>query len=283
MMKQGKAFKDGGKFSRVFSVRMRWYIWRLKSKNSDVRRAAAEALGKIGSKEAVPHLAKALKDEDHIVRIEAVEALGKIGWQPQSQEERILYLIAIRAWDKLVKIGPSTVPYLAKALKYEDVGKEAADALVKIGSKEAVPYLIKEVLESIPCLIEDVLGSKDWGHNYKARETAAWVLVKIGSKEAISYLVKVLKHDYRDMRRVAAEVLGEIGSKEAVPHLIEALNDKDSYVRQAAAKALGEIGSKKAIPHLIEVLKDKYIDVRIAAAEALRKIKRQSQNHEEKF
>ena len=125
MMKQGKAFKDGGKFSRVFSVRMRWYIWRLKSKNSDVRKAAAvalgeigskeavphlikalkdkkwyvrkaaaEALGKIGSKEAVPHLAKALKDEDRDVRRAAVQALKEIEWQPQSQEEKILYLVA---------------------------------------------------------------------------------------------------------------------------------------------------------------------------------------------
>ena len=48
MMKQGQAFKDGGKFSSMFSVRIRWYIWRLKSKDSDVREAAEEALGKEG-------------------------------------------------------------------------------------------------------------------------------------------------------------------------------------------------------------------------------------------
>ena len=90
MMKQGKAFKDGGKFSSMFSVRMRWYIWRLKSKNSDVRRASAYALGKIGSKEAVPHLIEALKDEDRDVRRAAVQALEEIEWQPQSQEEKIL-------------------------------------------------------------------------------------------------------------------------------------------------------------------------------------------------
>ena len=32
----------------MFSVRIRWYIRRLKSKDRDVRKAAAEALGKEG-------------------------------------------------------------------------------------------------------------------------------------------------------------------------------------------------------------------------------------------
>jgi hypothetical protein len=43
-----------------------------------VRRAAAEALGEIGSPEAVPHLIEVLKDEDKLVRQAAAEALGKL-------------------------------------------------------------------------------------------------------------------------------------------------------------------------------------------------------------
>ena len=111
-MKQGKAFKDGGKFSRVFSVRMHWYIWRLKSKNWQVRQAAAEALGRIGSKEAVPHLIEALKDEDWNVRFKAAEALGEIG-------------------------SKEAAPHLIEALKDENlnVRKAAAEALGEIGSK----------------------------------------------------------------------------------------------------------------------------------------------------
>ena len=63
----------------MFSVRIRWYIRRLKSKDRDVRKAAAKALGEIGSKEVVPHLRKALKDKDRDVRKAAAEALGKEG------------------------------------------------------------------------------------------------------------------------------------------------------------------------------------------------------------
>jgi len=44
-----------------------------------VREAAAEALGEIGSKEAIPHLREALKDKDRDVRKAAAKALGEIG------------------------------------------------------------------------------------------------------------------------------------------------------------------------------------------------------------
>ena len=44
-----------------------------------MRKAAAHAIGEIGSKEAVPHLREALKDEYSDVREAAEEALGKEG------------------------------------------------------------------------------------------------------------------------------------------------------------------------------------------------------------
>ncbi|RLC74389.1 MAG: hypothetical protein DRI61_16715, partial [Chloroflexi bacterium] len=68
-------------FSRVFSPRTRWYIWRLRDEDWRVRKAAAEALGRIGSQEAVPYLQKALKDEKAPVRQAAAYALGRIGSQ----------------------------------------------------------------------------------------------------------------------------------------------------------------------------------------------------------
>ncbi len=48
----------------------------LKDKSADVRRSAADALGRIGpeAKAAVPALSEALKDEDPDVRLSAVRA-----------------------------------------------------------------------------------------------------------------------------------------------------------------------------------------------------------------
>lgn len=47
--------------------------------DSGVRCSAAEALGNIGSEEAIPALSEALKDIDPNVRRKASKALGKIG------------------------------------------------------------------------------------------------------------------------------------------------------------------------------------------------------------
>ena len=53
----------------------------LKDKDTYVRQAAAQALGKIGAKAkaAVPALANALKDQRPAVRQAAAQALGQIG------------------------------------------------------------------------------------------------------------------------------------------------------------------------------------------------------------
>jgi HEAT repeat protein len=51
----------------------------LRDENGDVRKSAAEALGKIGDKRAIEPLIKALGDENGDVRESAAEVLGKIG------------------------------------------------------------------------------------------------------------------------------------------------------------------------------------------------------------
>ena len=57
----------------------------LRSNSSELRKACATALGRIGNKDAlvvmqaVPHLARALKNEDWYIHIEILKALGYIG------------------------------------------------------------------------------------------------------------------------------------------------------------------------------------------------------------
>ena len=57
----------------------------LESKSSELRKASATAIGRIGSKNAmivyhaVPRLAKALKNDDWYIHVEVVKALGYIG------------------------------------------------------------------------------------------------------------------------------------------------------------------------------------------------------------
>lgn len=50
----------------------------VKDDEAEVRAAAAEALGKLGDREAIPHLKELLKDDEGDVRKAAVEGLGKL-------------------------------------------------------------------------------------------------------------------------------------------------------------------------------------------------------------
>jgi len=95
-------------------------ITRLKDANPDVRRSAANALGKIGDASAVPGLVEALEDRDNYVRNSATFALGCVG-------------------------DASAVLALVKALQDEDGGVriEATYALGKIGDISAIPALIE--------------------------------------------------------------------------------------------------------------------------------------------
>ena len=91
----------------------------LKTKNEDVRRLAAAALGNIGDAKAVEYLIEALKNEE---------------WSIQNIAAKSLY-----------KIGEPSVESLIEALKdeNEDVRRLAAWSLGKIGDARAVEPLLQ--------------------------------------------------------------------------------------------------------------------------------------------
>jgi HEAT repeat protein len=115
-----------------------------------VRQSAAEALAKIGSP-AVESLIKALGDEDEDVRKSAAEALGKIIDKAEDVDILIKLLevdnsdMRRKAAEALAKIGPPAVEPLLKALGDENryVRELAAETLGKIGDTRAVDPLIK--------------------------------------------------------------------------------------------------------------------------------------------
>jgi len=256
-----------------------------------VRRAAAEALGKLGDPQAVPHLIQALGDWS--VREAAAEALLKIGTpavpalsvRAHAGEDAahnalqalghpaldlpqaVAQVAAQGAWGVLIRalpndkvheavagLGTLAVPALIQALgdRDEDVRCAAAEALAKIGTP-AVPALIQ------------ALGDSD----NSVRRAACEALGAIGDPQAVPHLIQALGDSDRNVRRAACEALGTIGDPQAVPHLIQALGDNYNDVRGAAAGALGAIGDPQAVPHLIQALGDRAWWVRKAAAKAL--------------
>jgi HEAT repeat protein len=201
--------------------------------NGDVRSRAAEALGKIGSEQAVDRLLTALDDPNDNVRWGAAEVLGEIGSE--------------QAVDRLLT---------ALDDPNDNVRSRAAEALGKIGSEQAVTELLKALDDS--------------GGDVRSRATEA--LGKIGSKQAVTGLLKALGDLNDNVRSSAATALGKIGSEQAVIGLLKALDDPDSDVRWSATEALGKIGGKQAVTGLLKALGDLNDNVRSRAAEALGKI-----------
>jgi len=229
----------------------------LEDDNKDVRREAANSLGKNKDIRAIPYLATALKDSDFHVRCAAAEALAQIGSPAVTDLVQALNNCnKFEHWpiiNALVEIGSPSANALLLALKNDDkeVRSDAAEALGRIGVVQAVPDLAMAIKDG------------DW----YVRRAVAKALFHIGSP-AIPNLLLLLRDDNRDVRREAAMVLGWIGDAKAVPDLVLALKDGDWLVSTAAAEALVRIGSP-AVPNLLLGLKDDNRDIRREAAKAL--------------
>lgn len=119
-----------------------------------VRYAAANKLGKLGDRVAVPYLIAALDEEDDKVKDNLIYALGELG-------------------------DHSAVPVLSRILrkdKSDRLRKCAAKALGMLGSATAVEDLIS------------ALNDED----FKVRKSAARALGQIGDKRAVPALKKAL-------------------------------------------------------------------------------------------
>jgi HEAT repeat protein len=264
--------------------------------NRDKRAHAANRLGEIGAKEAIPALIARLRDDDFRVREDAARALGKL----KAAGAVLGLLEAVRQSrpgpfgsgqnffiDALREIGGLAVPVLVDALSDEDprMRLQIVDLLGEIGEADAasalagalrdpewrVRWRAADALGKLgdPSAVADLLDlladtSKD------VRVSAAWALGRISHPSAVEGLSKLLHDREWRVRWGAAEALWEIGAP-AVPYLIELLREKDDYVRRAAMRALAQIGDP-AIEPLIVTLDDTNWDVRWAAAGALHEI-----------
>jgi len=87
----------------------------------------------IGAPAAGP-LAGALMDSDSGARRAAADALDKIGWQPSQDEKGAAYWVLKREWDKCLDLGAPAVAPLIAALgdSARPVRKAAAEVLVKL-------------------------------------------------------------------------------------------------------------------------------------------------------
>ena len=212
----------------------------LKDPNPELRRTAAQSLGKIARKEAVPALMEALCDPDAGVRRHAAWALGMIGEDA---------------------VGLDRSP-LSSLLFDPDPGVREAAAMA-LG-------LTGDTQTGIELLLERV--SKP-GTPSDSKRLAVAALGGMEARMAVSFLTKMLSDRDAQIRRWAVAALGEIAAPETVAPLSKVLTkDPDPGVRIEAAFRLGKFGGEAARPALTAALKDANADVRRLANAALEEL-----------
>ncbi len=210
--------------------------WRLllADPNPDLRRRAAQALGYLGAREAVPDLVRALRDADLDVGNAAMDALA--------------FLEAAEAATAVVDLLRD--PGVA-------VRRRAGRLLGRLKAEGAVPSLV-------------ALLSHD---EARVRESAADTLGLVGARGAVAELRKLLADEYTGVRQAALRALAALEATAEVPAILALLRDEDGGTREAAASALGRLGAKEAAPELARLAKeDPSGDVRSAAEQALKRL-----------
>jgi HEAT repeat protein len=228
------------------------------------RLGAAEALGKLRDARAVPALIEALKNKEK----------EKGTWK----SEPFTYAVRNAAAKALGEIGVNG-GQLKTILKILQNGKDNERIGVVLALK-SLKYNFNSNQQQISAINALIRAFKD--KNEDVRDGANRALIHFGTHSP--YLpsvflrsMKALKSNEKNVRLHAAVVLGGIGNIEAVPDLIDASKDKERDVRYKAIEALGKIAEKnpgyqqmkKAVPTLLDALEDKNSDVREAAAYAL--------------
>lgn len=197
-----------------------------------VRRArAAEVLGSLGRRDAVPALCARLADRDPEVRVVAVRALGRIG--DSAATGPVL--------DTLARPDAVPVDIVAYALTQLDPG---ADAVLLSALEHPEPRVRATVLDTLR--LRDTAGA----------EAAAITALLADPEPAV--------------RRRAAALLGRVGGRNALDPLIEsATDDPDPSAREASVRALGDLGGVAAVPVLRRLLDDPTYRVAHRAGTAL--------------
>jgi len=216
----------------------------LKSANRDVREAAIRAVGNMGAeaRRAVPGLMNVVVVEQHEeLRKAALDALASLGEEAVPDVAKALKdertAARLQACAILARIGPAAkkaAPALTAALK--DKSPE-----VRAGAAAAIGALGAEGRSAVAALAP-LLKDPEW----RVRAAAAGALGGVGpeAKGAVKQLATALADAEPEVRAAAATALGRIGreAKPAGPALEGLKADGNEAVRKAAEAALAAIG-----------------------------------------
>ncbi|MBI2467611.1 MAG: HEAT repeat domain-containing protein, partial [Candidatus Rokubacteria bacterium] len=236
---------------------------------------AAQALGRLGTAEAVAWLAAALRRERvWAVQVEIATALGQI----RSDAALTALLAAVRVADPRARravvraLGEfrsaRAVPVLTRLVREDPsyfVAAEALRALGRTRDRDVAPVLLRALREA-----------ESW--NDTVRVGAVEGLAELGADGTLATLRARTRYGYPHPSRMAAlRMLARLGrgDRAALATLRARTRDANLRVQLAAIGALGQLGDERAIPRLEALAEARDVDGRIrrTAAEALRAIR----------
>jgi HEAT repeat protein len=269
----------------------------MQDENADVRFAAAQALGDIGTEAVVPVLAKALQDKDENVRVSAVTALQQIGSIAQQAKPVLInalwdgnWYVRSRAAATISKLGldEEDIPNLLQP--WRDGFQPISGGILSL--MIAVDPNVRSQVHNIPLFTQNIslffikaLQNKD----PKIRESAAFSLGKISQsipqkvvliKNSKALLSAVQDKDPKVRQRVTESLVDildvlydfrylQIPETERIKSaLMQALHDPEANVRLAAIKFLAKSHQDMIFP----LLDNRDTKVRKAAISLLRKV-----------
>lgn len=225
-----------------------------------VRSKTAQALGEIGSDQALAVLGEILRDQEEGPRISARRALVKLGMRSMPVLLSALSTTGstleetITALKQIAKTaGPETAEEVRFLLSDRKAYKGAAAAEPQLGPAGAPP-LLRACYNADADLRVEALNNLGL---QRVKAAVAPALYNLGS-------------DPNNKKGEAIKALGFIGDRSAVPALIPFLKDKDN--REAAATSLGLLRDPRAVEPIIATLLVPERRYRDAAILALRRI-----------
>lgn len=281
----------------------------LKSKDSQIRRTAAEELGRLRNPEAKEALLKLLADPDGSVRAAAVNSLGIMRIQSVSAEIAKLletdqipsvrqasaialgYIADSSVLSSLIKgindphegtrfacinsLGilrnPAAVGALTKELLNPDarIRRTVAYALGNIADRNAVPSLLNALKIALSTAPEK-------GQDNLVDPTVGASIMRslglIGDASVISELKPYLDVPQKEVSILAAQALSRLGDRSGIFVARKSVQEKDVQVRRIAAELLGELGDAKDLETLKKMKSDPDSGVQNAAAIAMEKL-----------
>ncbi len=252
--------------SSAGAARCRDLVSATQDPESDVRAAAATAIGKVGTAEEGKSLIPLLADESATVRNRALQAIGVLRVRDAGPALREMFEqnrrreLGTRVLASLSRIGdPAQADLFRELLSSNDPEQRrlAVEGLGRIADASTLPAFKKDYQRE-----KD--GDVKLAYNF--------AIVSLGDRAFLDAIVLALGSSGSAARRARDYVL-ELGLPIA-PDLYPYLNDRDPEVRGALCDVLAQLGDVGALPRLTPLLADPNSKVADRANRAIEKLRR---------